>query len=168
MCGDLYRLINKWTWFDNICIMSLLEELNHLNVLLKLKLNPKVFNFSRMFVWMWHCVTFVIDLGMCWKMLCVKNNYVGMVGPFEGFHVKLMQWILDISEDDDFKFFQQPSKFPRKDKQPWMLVKLTHLNTMVTSYNRHFTKYSKEKMNVKQLIPTLVWKAIYSNIDRPI
>jgi hypothetical protein len=33
---------------------------------------------------------------------------------------------------------------------------------MAISYNRHFAKYSKEKMNVKQLIPTLVWKAIYS------
>jgi hypothetical protein len=47
-CVEIY--IDLSTNEHNICIMSLLEELNHLNVLLKLKLNPKVFNFSRMFV----------------------------------------------------------------------------------------------------------------------
>jgi hypothetical protein len=33
---------------------------------------------------------------------------------------------------------------------------------MATSYNYHFAKYSKEKKNVTQLIPTFVWKAIYA------
>jgi hypothetical protein len=33
---------------------------------------------------------------------------------------------------------------------------------MDRSYNCHFVKYSKEKKNVTQLIPTLVWKAIYA------
>jgi len=40
-----------------------------------------------------------------------------MVGFFEGFHVKLMQSILDINEVDDFELSQPPFKLPRKEKQ---------------------------------------------------
>lgn len=106
-------------------------------------------------------VMFVINLGY-WKMLCVKGNCIGMVGPFEGFHVKLMQSILDINDYDDLKLFQLAFKLHIRYKQHWVLVEWTHLNMMVRSYNCHFAKYSKEKKNVTQLIPTLVWKAIYA------
>ncbi len=95
-------------------------------------------------------------------MLCVKGNCIGMVGIFEGFHVKLMQSILDINEVDDLKLSQPPFKLPKKEKQLPMLVELTHLSTMGTSYNCHFAKYSKENKNVIQLILTLVWKAIHA------
>jgi hypothetical protein len=48
-------------------------------------------------------------------MLCVKGNCVSMAGPFEEFHVKLMQSILDINDYDDLK---PPSKLFRGVKQP--------------------------------------------------
>jgi len=49
---DLSTNEHDLTTYIYIYIMPLLEELNHLNMSLKLKLNPKVFNFLKMFVWM--------------------------------------------------------------------------------------------------------------------
>jgi hypothetical protein len=66
-----------------------------------------------------------------------------MVGPFEGSHVKLMQSILDINEIDDLELFQPPFNLLRTKKQHQVLVELTHLSMMATSYNHHFAKYSK-------------------------
>jgi len=49
----------------------------------------------------------------------------------------------------------------RKDRQPWTIGEFLHLNTMVTSYQRHFVIYLTDKKKVTQLIPSLVWKVVY-------
>ncbi len=49
--------------------------------------------------------------------MCVKGNCIGMAGPFEGFHVKLMQSILDINDYNDLELFQPPSKLLKREKQ---------------------------------------------------
>ncbi len=43
------------------------------------------------------------------------------------------------------------------------IVKCLHLSIMVTSYHIHFTTYSNGKKNMTQLIPSTVWKLIYTN-----
>lgn len=37
-----------------------------------------------------------------------------------------------------------------------------HLCTLIVAYNVHFKKYSAGKMNVTQLITSLVWKSMYA------
>jgi hypothetical protein len=56
---------------------------------------------------------------------------------------------------------QGRAKVARKDKQPQTIVEFLHLNTMVTSYHRHFVIYSREKKKVAPLIPSLMWKVVY-------
>ncbi len=45
----------------------------------------------------------------------MRGNCVGMVGFFEGSHVKLMQSILDISEVDDLELSQPLLNFLEKE-----------------------------------------------------
>jgi hypothetical protein len=50
-----------------------------------------------------------------------------------------------------------------KEKIPRQLVDSVQFNTMVTPYNLHFANYSLGKKHVTQLIPTIVWKQIYTD-----
>jgi hypothetical protein len=42
-------------------------------------------------------------------------------------------------------------------------MEFPHLNTMATSYNKHFSNYNMGKKQVIQLIPVIVWKQVYIN-----
>jgi hypothetical protein len=50
-----------------------------------------------------------------------------------------------------------------REKVPRQLVNSIQFNTMVTSYNLHFVNYSLGKKQITQLIPTLVWKQVYTD-----
>jgi hypothetical protein len=41
------------------------------------------------------------------------------------------------------------------------IVEFVQLNTMCVVYNHHFIIYSKDKTKVTQLVPFIVWKAMY-------
>jgi hypothetical protein len=56
---------------------------------------------------------------------------------------------------------QGMTKVARKDKQPRTIVEFLCLNTMVTSYQRRFVIYLRDKKKVTQLIHSLVWKVFY-------
>jgi hypothetical protein len=56
---------------------------------------------------------------------------------------------------------QGKAKVVKKDKQPWTIVEFLHLNTMATSYHRHFVIYLRDKKKVTPRIPSLVWKVVY-------
>ncbi len=53
------------------------------------------------------------------------------------------------------------SKAPWREKINCAIVESTHLNNMCATYNHHFVIYSKNKFKNTQLIPNVVWKAIY-------
>jgi len=56
---------------------------------------------------------------------------------------------------------KQP-KVVRQKKHPCQIVESFHLDTMATRYHQHFGSYFRDKKQVTQLIPSLVWKAMSS------
>jgi hypothetical protein len=56
---------------------------------------------------------------------------------------------------------RQP-KVVKQGKHPCQIVESLHLNTMATKYHQRFGLYFKEKKQMTQLIPSLVWKAMFS------
>jgi hypothetical protein len=55
------------------------------------------------------------------------------------------------------------SKAPWREKGNRAIVESTHLNNMCATYNHHFAIYSKNKFKNTQIIPNVVWKAIYAS-----
>lgn len=69
----------------------------------------------------------------------------------------------EVGDSDGEGQTQHRAKAPRRDKGNRVMVESTHLSTMVASYNQQFGEYSKTKKHVTQLIPSIVWKAVYEN-----
>ena len=53
-----------------------------------------------------------------------------------------------------------PVKATNKTRE---IVASDHLSTLISSYNVHFAEYSTGRKNVTQVIPSLVWKNVYSD-----
>lgn len=58
---------------------------------------------------------------------------------------------------------ERKAKTHRKEKGVRPMVSPLHLGCMVAAYNHHFAIYSRHRKQVNQLIPSVVWKAIYAH-----
>jgi hypothetical protein len=58
-------------------------------------------------------------------------------------------------------FALHKAKVPGRENIPIQIAESPHLNTMVASYYKHFTSYSRGKKQLTQLILVVVWKQVY-------
>ena len=49
--------------------------------------------------------------------------------------------------------------------QPRVIVDSHHLSTLIASYNHHFAEYSNGRVKVTQIIPSVVWKLVYTDYN---
>lgn len=54
----------------------------------------------------------------------------------------------------------------RKDKTSRCLVDSSHVCALEAAFHHHFAVYSKDRKTVNQIIPSVVWKAVYSQYKR--
>jgi hypothetical protein len=71
-------------------------------------------------------------------MVGVRFFCVGMGSDHGESHV-IVLFMFDLDEEDEVPITQTPKKVLKKEKQPHVLLESTHLNTMATNYNQHFT-----------------------------
>jgi hypothetical protein len=83
-----------------------------------------------------------------------------LIVGMEGFYFNTQESELELVS------YIRPTKALWKDKTLRCIVDSMHLSFMVGSYNHHFMLYSGDRNNVKQLIPSRVWKVVYKDYKK--